>query len=263
MSERAQPYTDRVQPPHEKSNTPLRRRGPGGRVFVALGVAVLISALFAYVAVRYRDQQDPFINIRASGIPANVSTPLANLMELAPVPNHSAPAFILTDQSGQALSLASFRGRAVVLEFMDPHCTDICPIVSQEFVDAYHDLGTAASRVVLLAVNVNPYDLSVSAMATYSEEHQLSTIPSWHFLTGSVSALRSVWHSYGIEVDATSPTADVLHTSTVFFIDARGQERFIATPTDDHTAKGAAYLPAGALASWGKGIALVTRRFIG
>jgi len=225
-------------------------------------VVLLVSALFAYFAIRYRDQHNPFLTIRASGIPANVSTPLANLMELAPVPNLSAPAFTLTDQNGQTLSLASFRGRAVVLEFMDPHCTDICPIASQEFVDAYHDLGAAASRVVFLAVNVNPYDIGVSAMATYSHEHQLNTVPSWHFLTGSVSTLHSVWNNYGIEVDATSPTADVLHTSTVFFIDAYGRERYIATPTDDHTAEGTAYLPAGPLASWGHGIALVTRRFI-
>jgi cytochrome oxidase Cu insertion factor (SCO1/SenC/PrrC family) len=51
------------------------------------------------------------------------------------------------DQNGHRLSLASFRGRAVVLEFMDPHCVDICPIVSQEFVDAYDDLGKAATGV--------------------------------------------------------------------------------------------------------------------
>ena len=31
---------------------------------------------------------------------------------------------------------------------------------------------------------------------------------------------------------------------------------------DDHTAQGSAYLPAGPLASWGDGIALVTRQLI-
>lgn len=41
--------------------------------------------------------------------------------------------------------------RAVILEFMDTHCVDICPIVSQEFVDAYHDLGATASHAVFLA----------------------------------------------------------------------------------------------------------------
>ena len=35
------------------------------------------------------------------------------------------------------LSLSAFRGRAVVLEFMDSRCTGICPLVSREFIDAY------------------------------------------------------------------------------------------------------------------------------
>ena len=256
------PMADDVPPPGEGPRTPARR-GPGPLILIALGVAVLASALFAYVAVRHRDQQNSFANIRASGIPPSVSTPLANLMALSPVPNRPAPNFTLTDQKGQTLSLASFKGRAVVLEFMDPHCVDICPIVSQEFVDAYHDLGTAASHVVFMAVNVNPYNVSVSDVAKYSQEHRLNTLPSWHFFTGPVSDLKAVWLNYGIEVDAPNPNADVIHTSIVFFIDPQGHERYIGTPMDDHTAKGTAYLPAGQLASWGDGIALVTRQLIG
>jgi peroxiredoxin len=46
-------------------------------------------------------------------------------MGLSPVPARPAPGFTLTDQDGRTMSLSSFRGRAVVLEFMDPHCTDI------------------------------------------------------------------------------------------------------------------------------------------
>jgi protein SCO1 len=54
--------------------------------------------------------------------------------------------FTLTDQDGRTLALSALRSKVVVLEFMDPHCTDICPIVSQEYVDAYRDLGALAAR---------------------------------------------------------------------------------------------------------------------
>ena len=77
------------------------------------------------IAVRHRQQQDQLLNARTSGVPASISTALANLMQLSPVPGKAAPGFTLTDQAGRTLSLASFRGHAVVLEFMDPHCTDI------------------------------------------------------------------------------------------------------------------------------------------
>jgi protein SCO1/2 len=160
------------------------------------------------------------------------------------------------------VSLASLRGDAVVLEFMDPHCTDICPIVSAEFLDAYRDLGASAPRVVFLAINVNPYFRSVTDMAAYSQEHQLTSIPSWHFLTGALAGLRQVWQAYDVTVQAPSRNADVIHTSVIYFIDASGRERYVAAPMDDHTAARSAYLPAGQLTDWGHGIALVARQLI-
>ena len=108
-------------------------------------------------------------------------------------------------------------------------------------------------------MNVNPYVTGVDAMANYSEEHQLNTIPSWHFVTGPVSALQQVWHAYGIEVDAPNPQADVLHTDALYFIDPSGRMRFLATPMVDHTAAGSSYLPSDQLMSWGQGIAALGR----
>jgi len=224
-----------------------------------LGVAVLVTGLFAYLAVRYRNEQNQVAELRASGIPSSVSTPLANLMQLSPVPNRPAPEFTLVDQKGHTLSLSSFRGRTVVLEFMDPHCVDICPIVSQEFVDAYHDLGPAASRAVFIAVNVNQYYAGVADVAAFSMAHELNTIHSWHFFTGPVSTLKRVWAQYGIEVSAPKPNADIVHTSVVYFIDPNGHERYLGSPMDDRTAGGVPYLPPNQLSDWGQGIASVVR----
>jgi cytochrome oxidase Cu insertion factor (SCO1/SenC/PrrC family) len=200
--------------------------------------------------------------MRPSGIPASVPTSLANLMYLTPVPHQAAPGFTLADQAGHILSLASFKGHAVVLEFMDPHCTDICPIVSREFADAYHDLGTAASHVVFAAVNVNAHHHKVSDVAAFSREQQLTSIPSWHFLTGPVASLQAVWRAYHIYVHAPSPSADIVHTSAIYFIDPRGREAFLASPMDDHTNNGTAYLPAAQQAAWGRGIAMIARGLI-
>lgn len=236
--------------------TPGHHRRPGSFV-VALGIVVVVAGTFAVIAHRQHDQGSQVV--RVSGLPSTVSTPLASLMALSPVPTKPAPDFTLTDQNGTTRSLSSFRGSAVVLEFMDSHCTDICPIISQEFIDAHRDLGTAASHVVFVAVNVNDNHAAVSDMAAFSHEHQLDTIPNWHFFTGSKSALHAVWADYGVAVQVPSPNADIIHSSFAFFISPGGDERYLANPTDDHTSSGAAYLPAGPLASWGEGIALVSR----
>ena len=254
----------RPPPPDDPRTRPgsPRRRGPGVAFLAVLAIALSAAGSLAYLAVRHPQQQTPLSEIRVSGIPPNIPTSLANLMQLSPVPVRPAPNFTLVDQAGRTLSLSTFKGRSVVLEFMDTHCVDICPIVSQEFIDAYHDLGNAASRVVFVAVNVNRYHLSVDDVAAYSTEHQLSTIPSWHFFTGSLNQLLDVWHTYGVEVVAPSPNADVIHTSIVYFIDPQGRERYVAAPMIDHTSSGSAFLPAGPLASWGHGIALAAISFL-
>jgi cytochrome oxidase Cu insertion factor (SCO1/SenC/PrrC family) len=222
---------------------------------VLVGVA---AAVPAYLVARH-NRPTAMELPRVSGLPADMPTSLANLMSLSALPRTPAPGFTLTDQQGHRLTLASLRGKVVVLQFMDPHCTDICPLVSQEFVNAYHDLGARAGQVVFAAVNVNPYHTSVSAMAAYSRAHGLVTIPGWHFFTGPVPQLRTVWQRYHIAVDAPNPDADVQHTSAVYVIDQRGRERYLAMPVADHTKSGTAYLPAQQLTSWGHGLALLAK----
>jgi cytochrome oxidase Cu insertion factor (SCO1/SenC/PrrC family) len=235
-----------------------RRRRRRIVVTLTLAAAVLVAAN-VYAAVVIAAQRGPAASsVRPSGIPANISTRLANLMSLSPV-SGAAPGFTLTDQRGRTMSLASLRGKVVVLEFMDPHCTDICPIVSQEFVSAYRSLGPLAGKVVFAAVNVNQYVNSVQAMAAYSRAHQLAAIPQWHFFTGPVPALRAVWRDYHIEVQAPSRNADVIHTSAIYFIGPDGTQRFLTSPMVDHTAGGTAYLPLSQISDWAHGIAVLAR----
>jgi len=226
------------------------------RILVSGVIAITLAGLIVtaiLVAARPRSTT----LLRPSGIPRSVPTRLADLMQLSPLPHRPAPGFTLTDQNGRTMSLSALRGKVVVLEFMDSHCVDICPIVSQEFVAAYHDLGPAAGKVVFAAINVNQYHASVADMAAYSREHGLTAIPSWHFFTGPLPALQAAWRAYEIEVRAPSPNADIIHTSAVYLIGPAGQEMFLASPMADHTRKGTAYLPASQLAGWGRGIALL------
>ena len=229
------------------------------------GAAALVVAVAAgsatYLVARQSSAaagQQP----RPSGIPASISTSLANLMVLDPLPGQAAPGFTFTDQAGHTMSLSDFRGKVVVLEFLDPHCTDICPIVSREFLKAYHDLGPLAGKVVFAGINVNAYHHGVSDVLAFSREQQLTTIPSWHYFTGPVPALRTAWRDYNIDVNAPNPDADVQHTSAVYIIDPQGRERFLASPEVEHTKSGASYLPASQQDAWGHGIAILARTLV-
>ncbi|MCL6593338.1 MAG: SCO family protein [Alicyclobacillus sp.] len=167
-----------------------------------------------------------------------------NAMRLTELDGTPAPDFTLTDQHGKRISLSDLKGKVIVLEFMDPECTDICPVVSQEIVDANKHLGPKAADVEYLAVNVNQYHEAQQDILKFSQEHGLDRLPNWHFLTGNTSELQAVWKAYGIEV-VPNPTGDVEHSSFMYFIDRQGKERYLANP-DNSTAS---------IPEWGKGIA--------
>jgi cytochrome oxidase Cu insertion factor (SCO1/SenC/PrrC family) len=236
------------------------RRGRRRRVWVTFGViGVLLLGLCASAAYELGVEHNDGVvaAIRPSGIPRNVPTGIANMMELSAIPGVRAPGFMLTDQRGHTVSLASLRGHVVVLGFMDTRCADMCPVLSREFVDAYHRLGAEASRVVFAAINVDPAYASARDAAVASAKHQLTTIPNWHFLTGPAPALRAAWHEYDLAVYAPNPVVGLVHSSTLFFIDRRGDERFLASPMVGFSLKENSHLPPAEIAAWAGGIARI------
>jgi cytochrome oxidase Cu insertion factor (SCO1/SenC/PrrC family) len=133
-----------------------------------------------------------------------------------------APGFVLHDQQGRLTSLAQFRGKVVVLTFIDPECTQICPLTTQSMLEALKILGpAAASQVQLLGVNINPEKAQVADVAAYTRTHGLQG--RWRFLTGSRAQLESVWHSYHVYVAADN--GDIEHDAAVILIDGNGNER--------------------------------------
>lgn len=141
-----------------------------------------------------------------------------------------APGFVLRDQNGRLTSLAQFRGRVVVLTFIDPECTQICPLTTKSMVDALKILGpAAASQVQLLGIDANPMKTQVADVAAYTREHELEG--RWRFLTGPEAQLESVWHRYHVYVAQKKNSDDVVHEAVVFVINPDGYESAIySTP---------------------------------
>lgn len=151
--------------------------------------------------------------------------------------------------------MASLRGRVVVLYFMDDKCTDICPVVGQEFINAQKLLGARASKVAFVGINVNPNHTSVPDVRAFDVEHGLDHLPNWYYFTGPLAQLKQVWNQYGITVQVDPKTKDVKHTSTMTFIDPRGVEQQVAFPEAYMRFDGSGYLKGGQLGGWSQGIA--------
>ena len=106
-----------------------------------------------------------------------------NLDPGTPMSGAAAPAFRLTNQFGQPVSLSAFRGKVVILAFTDSECTTICPLTTASMVAAKDLLGQAGDQVQLLGIDANPEATSGSNVRAYSQSHGM--VNQWDFLTGS------------------------------------------------------------------------------
>ncbi len=139
--------------------------------------------------------------------------------------NYRAPAFTLTDQHGRTVTLASLRGKVVLLTFLDPVCTSDCPLEAQEFRQAGQLLGAAGRQVELVAIVANPVNYQIGYTRAFDQQERLAGVPNWLYLTGSLAQLRAVWRGYGIAADIEPAGAMIGHSEVAFAIDRAGQVR--------------------------------------
>jgi cytochrome oxidase Cu insertion factor (SCO1/SenC/PrrC family) len=134
-----------------------------------------------------------------------------------------APDIRLENQFGQRMALSQFRGKAVVLAFVDSECTTVCPLTTVSMVEAKELLGAAGSHVQLLGVDANPDATSVADVMAYSRAHAM--VNQWDFLTGTLPQLQATWRAYHIAVQIDQGMID--HTPALFVIDPQGRERTV------------------------------------
>jgi cytochrome oxidase Cu insertion factor (SCO1/SenC/PrrC family) len=140
--------------------------------------------------------------------------------------NFPAPAFRLTDQHGRTMTLASMRGKVVLLTFLDDLCTVDCPLIAQEFRDAGQLLGADIRHVELVAINYNPLYTQVSYLQAFNRQEGLATVPNWLYLTGTRAQLEQVWRRYGVAPAQISPAGSMIaHGDYAFVIDQGGHMR--------------------------------------
>ncbi len=139
--------------------------------------------------------------------------------------NYPAPAFALTDQHGRPVTLASLRGKVVLLTFLDPVCTSDCPLEAQEFREAGQLLGGSDKHVELVAIVANPVDYQVGYTQAFDRQEGLAAVPNWLYLTGSLAELQHVWRDYGIAAQAEPAGAMIGHSEVAFALDRNGRVR--------------------------------------
>lgn len=139
-----------------------------------------------------------------------------------------APDFRLTDQTGQPVSLARFRGRPVILTFIDPLCRSLCPLEAK-ILERVEARFPAARRPEIVAVSVNQWGNARRNLLVDMRKWKLTR--NWLWAVGPAVELRRVWAAYQIAVQDFPKTVtgitvhNIVHTEAAFLIDPRGDQR--------------------------------------
>jgi cytochrome oxidase Cu insertion factor (SCO1/SenC/PrrC family) len=208
-------WRDRVRLARERLRPQAVRRSIGAASIQSVASAGAVGVIILGVAPMAAAQASPVADtILAQAIDGS-----------AAVFNHQAPAFSLTDQHGRAVTLASLRGKVVLLGFLDPVCTVDCPLMAQEFRQAGQLLAADSRRVALVAINYNPLYTQVSYLQAFDRQEGLGAVPNWLYLTGTRARLEAVWRGYGLPMQILPAGSMIGHGDYAFVLDQAGHIR--------------------------------------
>jgi cytochrome oxidase Cu insertion factor (SCO1/SenC/PrrC family) len=242
-----------AQRPTVKSSLPRsasheRSSGTSNRAWPVMGLALLgLVGVGLAVGVRVLRLRVRWLLPGAAAAAVAVATPIVivNLVRggsagasprraapgtlfMLPAGRQRAPAFTLRDQSGQAVSPQSFRGRNVLITFVDPLCRNLCPLEAH-VLNALVRSMPAARRPAIIAVSVDMWADDHHDLT--QDFRKWSLVSQWQWAIGSRAQLASVWKRYAIQVQvvtkhlAGTTVHYITHTEASYLIDASGYER--------------------------------------
>ncbi len=219
------PWPEVAPVPAAEPGAGIVARGPHrGRVAAGVGALACLVVLPLVAGVGLLGPQTAQAAVGDSG----------GVVETAPVP---APDFELTGQDGRPVAMHDLRGTLTLVAFLDPECTDSCPLIANELASAVRALGPDAGSVSILAVDVNPVFNTVADVAAFSRAHGLDALPGWHFVTGSTAQVGALLAAYGEGV--SMPDVGMIgHPQDVYLVGRDGTQLSVLydTANDDLTA---------------------------
>jgi cytochrome oxidase Cu insertion factor (SCO1/SenC/PrrC family) len=139
-----------------------------------------------------------------------------------------APNFTLVNQNGQAVSPAAYRGRPLIITFIDPLCRNLCPLEAKVLNEADERLPVN-ERPQIIAVSVDIYaDTHTDLMLDF---RRWGLVPQWQWAVGTPAQLQAVWKRYYAEVEvqtkhiAGTTVHYITHSEMAYVVDGKGDER--------------------------------------
>jgi cytochrome oxidase Cu insertion factor (SCO1/SenC/PrrC family) len=181
--------------------------GAAGQIALGLTTALLVVGAWNAGVRVWTAGVEPF-----STGPADVAAPLTRLSD-------PAPPLALTDQGGREVSLASLRGRPVIVAFAYAHCQTVCPALVAEALEAGR--RTADLDPAVLIVTLDPWRDTPSRLPSMARDWQLDDRA--HVLSGDPELVERTLNAWRVPRTRNDRTGEIIHPALLYVVDREGR----------------------------------------
>jgi protein SCO1/2 len=131
---------------------------------------------------------------------------------------HTISDFSLTNQNGQNITQADYKGKIYIADFFFTTCLTICPIMTKNMVEIQNELKD--KNILLLSHSVTPQRDSVAQLKKYALEKGIDD-SRWNLVTGDKKQIYELARkSYlAVKTDGDGGPFDMIHTENFILVD--------------------------------------------
>jgi protein SCO1/2 len=131
------------------------------------------------------------------------------------------PDVILTNQYGKPVSLASLKGKPLLVSFIHTSCKGVCELMTAKMKDVADDLGANGTKVTMVSISTDPDDDTPAQLMAYAKKEDVAN-DGFVFLTGKPAAVKQVLAVYGVNQHAGDN--EMTHVFELFLIGPDGHQ---------------------------------------
>ncbi|MGH7865235.1 MAG: SCO family protein [Candidatus Binataceae bacterium] len=133
------------------------------------------------------------------------------------------PDLPMTDQNGRATSLASLKGKPVLIDFIYTTCNSTCPLQTAKMAKVARLLGPRlGSQVMIVSLTLDPETDSVAKLRDYAARYGADA-RGWLFLTGQPKTVDEALARFRVHRERADD-GQVAHVAAAFLLGADGRQ---------------------------------------
>jgi protein SCO1/2 len=135
------------------------------------------------------------------------------------------PDFALYNQDGAVVSVAKFRGKQIMLNFIFSRCpvATMCPASTLKMMAVQTSAKAAGvTNLELVSITLDPEYDTPGILKTYAVSRGIDTI-NFSFLTGPERAIKDLLTQFGVLTEATRDESILKHTLATLLINEQGR----------------------------------------